>query len=447
MSSALEILRHKKICVLGLGKTGCSAVEFFKKNGIDVVIYDDNKESVQRVSNLYSVEEFTTQEFDILFVSPGIPNNKIRKHHLIKHSESNNIPIISDIEILQDIYPNAKYIGVTGTNGKSTTVALINHILTRYKEEKVKLCGNIGVPVLSVEEADIYILELSSYQIDLLKKLRLNIAICINITPDHLDSYLNIDDYTESKARIFSDNSLNIISIDYPQCKNIFSSLKYSIPTSTQKILDVGVSLIDSKLSINNCLGVKGQMIYDIPNNDSLLGKYNAENIVSAVCVCISMGVDINDIIEGIESFHGLPHRLELVLHDKKNNVVFINDSKATNVISTRAAFEAFKDKKVIWIAGGLCKDDGIESLKDCFGMLKEVYLVGRSMDDFHTVLNRCGINANKSITIENALQDIKDSNPKDCVVLLSPACASTDQWKNFEERGDYFKLRVKELF
>ena len=216
---------------------------------------------------------------------------------------------------------------------------------------------------------------------------------------------------------------------------------------STEKILHVGISLIDGKLNINNCLGVKGQMVYDVPHNHSLLGKYNAENIMSAVCACITMDVSIENILESIASFNGLPHRMELILHDKQNNVVFINDSKATNAVSTKAAFEAFKDQKIIWIAGGLCKDDGIETLKDYFNILEKVYLVGSSMDNFYSVLDEYGVTGIKSNTLENALQDISNSMFENCVVLLSPACASTDQWKNFEERGNFFKERVNDGF
>ena len=447
MRANLDKIKHKAICVLGLGKTGRAAIEFFKKNDVTISVFDDNQEVLETVSKIYGVDKFAAQEIDALFISPGIPNNKIKQHHLINSAVEKNISIISDIEIFQSIYPNAKYIGVTGTNGKSTTAALIDHILKKNMQKRVELCGNIGTPVLSVKEADIYILELSSFQIDLLKKPKLDISICINITPDHFDTYLDIDDYANSKARIFLDNSLNIISIDYPICKKIFSHLKHCIAISIEKVLDVGVSFIDSKLIISNCLGIAGRVIYDMPYNHSLLGRYNAENIMCAVCACMAIGISIENILESILSFNGLPHRMELILHNKKNNIVFINDSKATNAISTQAAFEAFKDRKIVWIAGGLCKDDGIEVLKDYFELLEKVYLLGNSMNQFYAVLEKYGINAIKSNTLESALEDIKNFIPKNCLVLLSPACASTDQWKNFEERGKCFTKIVREMF
>lgn len=440
-------MRHffnKKVCILGCGKTGEAGVTFFKNLNCEVFAFDDNKENLQRFCTSHGIDEFKNQEFDILFVSPGIPNNEYKKHHLIS-AITEGVEVISDIEILQLMYPNAQYIGITGTNGKSTTTELVGHILKSLKDKKVQVCGNIGVPVLSVDESDIYVVELSSYQIDLMQSPKLDVAVCLNITPDHLDRYGTMDRYAKSKSRIFSDSTTNLISVDYSHCKEIFGSLKNAIPISREKYLEVGISSSDGKIFISNCLGLKGVISFDLPNNSSLAGKYNTENILAAVGICLAMNVELKDIINGLKTFIGLPHRMEIVTHNKEKNITFINDSKATNMTSTRSAFEALRGKKIIWIAGGICKDDGIEQLSEFFQYIHKAYLIGSSMEQFYEVLNRYNIEAKKSGILEYALEEICENLTENSVVLLSPACASTDQWKNFEERGNFFKNKLKD--
>lgn len=422
-------MSNKRVLIVGLGKTGLSAIEFFQKENYQIFLYDDNNEAIENYCSKYKVEKFNYNNIDLLFVSPGIPNNNVTKHKVISWGEENKIPITSDIEIFQKRYPNAKFIGITGTNGKSTTTILTTTILKRLNHLKVEACGNIGVPVLTTSPADIYVMELSSYQLDLLPEVELDIAVCLNITPDHLNCYINLDDYARSKSRIFSQNSVNITSADYDLCMK-FAPINCR-QFSREKVLDHGISIIDNQLYINGS-------IYSLPENQSLLGKYNAENIAAAIAICIALDVSINDILQGIKSFTGLPHRMEIVYHNQDTNVTYINDSKATNVTSTIAAFEAMKGKKIIWIAGGICKDDGIDSLNEFFHQLEQVYLIGQSTDDFYETLLKYDIKAEKSYTLEAALSAIK--NPKDCIVLLSPACASTDQWANFEARGNAFK-------
>jgi UDP-N-acetylmuramoylalanine--D-glutamate ligase len=435
---------NKRICILGCGKTGEAGVIFFKKFNCEIFAFDDKKDHLQEFCKKHQISEFTHQEFDILFVSPGIPNNQHRKHHIIS-SVSNAVEITSDIEILQKMYLDAKYIGITGTNGKSTTTELVGHILkSSLRGKRVQVCGNIGTPVLSVDEADIYVIELSSYQIDLIPNPKLDVAVCLNITPDHIDRYGTFENYMHSKARIFSDSSTNIISVDYSHCKEVFGTINRAIPISREKYLEVGISAVDGKVFMSNCLAWKGTTSFNLPKNTSLLGKYNTENILAAVAVCLAFKVDLQDVISGLETFVGLPHRMEIVTHNSEKNITFINDSKATNVMSARAAFEALRGKKIIWIAGGICKDDGIEQLSEFFQYIHKAYLVGASMDQFYEVLSKHGVDAKKSGFLEIALNDICKTPTENSVVLLSPACASTDQWKNFEERGNFFRNRIK---
>lgn len=426
----------KKVCILGLGKTGISLIKEFIGT-CKLYLYDDNLEVLERTCNEYNLEKFVDQEVEVLFVSPGIPNNKLNKHRIISQLEE-EVQIKSDIEIFQAKNPDAKYIGVTGTNGKSTTTALIGKIL-EVSGLNVQVCGNIGVPVLETPKADIYVMELSSYQLDLLSEVKLDIAICLNITPDHMNCYLDMDDYARSKSRIFGDNSVNIISVDYEHCMKIIESdCKNYLTTSREIITPNGISIIDGIIYI-------GDNQYLMPYNKSLVGKYNSENAAAAVAAALAVGLPIDIILNGITQFHGLPHRMEIVKHDEKKNVTYINDSKATNTTSTRAAFEALRDKKIIWIVGGVCKDEGIESLSEFFGAIEKAYLVGSSTDSFYKILTKYGVETEKSYKLERALDSIGDC--KDVVVLLSPACASTDQWKNFEERGDSFRKLVLSLF
>ena len=422
-------MRKQRVLILGLGKTGLSAIDFFQQKSYQIFLYDDNRELLVKCCNKYKIEQFHYAEVDLLFVSPGITNNKINKHEVISWAQKKNIPVTSDIEIFQKNNPDSKFIGITGTNGKSTTTALIGGILKRLNRFTVEICGNIGVPVLTTKPADIYVMELSSYQLDLLPHSTLDVSVCLNITPDHLNCYLDLDDYARSKSRIFSNNSINITSADYDLCRK-FAPLNCT-KFSRETVLHQGVSIINNQLYVNGCA-------YSVPQNQCLLGKYNAENIAAAAAVCIALGVSIDDILRGIKEFIGLPHRMEVVFYDQETNVTYINDSKATNATSTRAAFEAIKDKRVIWIAGGISKDDGIESLSDFFKQLNKVYLIGSSTDDFYETLIRYKVHCEKSYTLEAALSAINDC--RDCIVLLSPACASTDQWKNFEQRGDFFR-------
>ena len=422
-------MSNKTVLIIGLGKTGLSAIEFFQKLNYQIYLHDDNQIILDKYCEQYKVAKFNYNKIDLLFVSPGIPNNNIKKHKIISWAKKENIPITSDIEIFQNIYPNAKFIGITGTNGKSTTTALTAAILKRLYGTRVAACGNIGIPVLNINDADIYVIELSSYQLDLLPQTKLDIAVCLNITPDHLNCYLNLNDYAKSKSRIFSDKSINIISADYDLC-NQFAP-ENSIKFSREKILEKGISVINNQLYIDRA-------VYSLPKNQSLLGKYNAENIAAAISICYFLDVPINDILQGIRDFSGLPHRMEVIYHNSETNVTYINDSKATNTVSTRAAFEAMQGKKIIWILGGICKDDGIESLNEFFHQLEQVYLIGQSTDVFYEILLKYNIKSEKSYTLEVALNSIQ--NTKNCVVLLSPACASTDQWLNFEERGNAFR-------
>ena len=376
-----------------------------------------------------------------------------KPHPVVSLALKHNIPITSDIELLFESNRDAFYIGVTGTNGKSTTTALIHHILAA-SGKKSNLGGNIGTPVLDLPQSDndtIYTLELSSYQLDLLQKYTFNIAILLNITHDHISRHGTYQNYINAKKKIFAHQTkkdIAIISVDHKNTNGIYQELLKAknqniIPISKSKILETGVSVLGNMLynKLNNAYSV-----YELSVPTALLGAHNAENIAAAFAASYSLNIPSEKIIAAIENFKGLPHRMELVLLRKKDNVKFINDSKATNTVSAQCALTTFK--KIHWIAGGLSKEEDWDKLlKTVNDNITHTYLVGQDRDKIAKILKNYNVEYTISVTLEKALEDIAKNITKNSVILLSPACASFDQWKSFEYRGNKFRQLVKELY
>jgi UDP-N-acetylmuramoylalanine--D-glutamate ligase len=422
-----------KVGILGCGKTGLSAIKYFSDLNYNLFLWDDKvmPTGYKRIN--------TIEELDLLFVSPGIANNKKQKHPLIVEALKKGIKITSDIELLLAKEKNAIFVGITGTNGKSTTTSLLEHLLKALSNKKVIAGGNIGLPVLSLEAADIYLLELSSFQLDLLQDAsKLTTGIFLNLTPDHLDCYVDLEDYRDSKAKILQATN-KIISSDYPLLEEL---LPGAIIFSRQQELERGLSLIKNRLTINQIFGHDKEVL-EIESN--LPGQYNAENIMAALLAAMTLGFSLEELIPHLKTFKPLRHRCELVL--ERDSCLFINDSKATNSDSTAAALDGLVGKKIILIAGGAIKDDGFKELKPFFPLFHEVLLVGEAAPVFHQILEEAGVKSRIVGTIERALDSLGDTWKKVDAVLLSPAAASKDQWNNFEERGDFFCKKVLELF
>ena len=420
------------------------------------------------------------------------------------------------MDMLYEACPLAFYITITGTNGKSTTTNLINHIICgiisideqrpnfrphrheRCKFTSVQMGGNIGTASLSLQVVNrtdsAYVLEMSSYQIDLLLSMKSSIAICLNITPDHLDRYQNMDRYSTSKSQLFDRCDHAIISVDHPHCLQIYEGLKRKqsqmndvqpkasqpviIPFSVKKRLLYGVSLIDGilNISLDDYMKEKtnSEIRIHIENLDitgfipgSLLGKHNAENIASAIAVSLLCGCKLDDTLQQIKSYQALPHRMEIIQTlDQLNavglngdteacrGIIWVNDSKATNTESTRYALNAFSN--IHWIMGGLAKEDSVLALKDDLQNVLCTYLIGSSTDKFaehckEISLAGSGMKYEICCTLEEAINRIKNKIQSgnirpNATILLSPACASLDQWKNFEERGEYFAKIVRKI-
>ncbi len=455
----LDFLKNELVFVMGLGKTGVSSINALLSSGANVLAYADNEEEIKRVKllfdNVENVElrppsEQEWSKISLAIISPGIPSS----HRVFSMCNSYKVVSMSDIELLQMANPNAMYIGITGTNGKSTTTALVFHILSE-NGIKAQVGGNLGIPVLSLDNTndskEFYVLEMSSFQLRLLHKMRFNISACLPITPDHLDAHGTFSDYVNSKARIFENQTsgdVAIISVDNNTNLRLYNSLDnqddkvLKIQTSTEYRLNDGISVIDGVLYDS----VRGMpKTYTLESIDSLRGEHNAQNMAVAFSICVSVGIKPENIIKSFSSFKSLPHRMERFFKSK-NGLEFVNDSKATNAVSAYYALESYED--VYWIAGGRSKDDGIRTLIPLFSRIRHAFLIGEAAAEFAKILEKNEVKVTMADNLENALnliQELSELSPTDGTVLLSPACASFDQWRNFEERGDAFKKMVLE--
>ncbi|MBX7146562.1 MAG: UDP-N-acetylmuramoyl-L-alanine--D-glutamate ligase [Alphaproteobacteria bacterium] len=452
----IQTYKNKHIAILGLGKTGLSAAQALHKSGAIIYTWDDHQgkrdEAKKQNIPLVNLYEVNWKNIDTLLLSPGIPHTYPFPHPLTKVAQDNHVQIICDIELLIQNQPHATYIAITGTNGKSTTTALIGHIL-KYAGLKVAVGGNIGHPVLdlpALEEDGFYVLELSSYQLELIKTLKFNIAILLNITPDHLERHGNMEGYIAAKKRIFSGqhhNDFAIIGLDDAFCTKIYAQLQHD---SQQKLLAIS--------NINNptcdVFVDDGMLIHKVSNNrkpilnlkelSRLPGQHNWQNIAAAYSTCIPLGLSTKQICDGIKSFPGLPHRQELIT--TIDHVRFINDSKATNADATAKALCCYNN--IYWIVGGKPKETGLQGLDVYYPNILHAFLIGEAEEDFSKVLEG-KLPFTLCHTLDHAVNfasKMAFKEKSDINILLSPACASFDQFANFEERGDIFRQLVLNL-
>ncbi|MDR1236496.1 MAG: UDP-N-acetylmuramoyl-L-alanine--D-glutamate ligase [Holosporaceae bacterium] len=432
----LDFCKNKKFGVIGFGKTGKSVADSLRASGANVKIHDDN-----------SNEKFDPDEkFDAIAVSPGISTLWPGIHPMIRKAKENFIPILNDADLFQRQLPNKIKICVTGTNGKSTTAALIHHLLS-FAGQKSVVGGNFGNPVLSLDSsADFFVLELSSYQLESCNILGFDVAILLNITPDHLTRHGGMEGYISAKQKIFAnfhERSAAIIGVDDDHCLKIFNFLKTIkhpcvIPISGNRVPQFGVGWDAGRL-IDDRFG-SGEIICE--KNSALDGNHNLQNIAAAYVAYVRNGADQKKFREGLFSFGGLEHRQEIVA--SIDGVLYINDSKATNADSAEKALQRFDD--IIWILGGRPKEDGIESLVKYFGKVRFAFLIGEAAQNWSHLLTQHGVKNEVAGTLETAVarseKAAADLGAK--VVLLSPACASFDQFENFEDRGNKFKKSVR---
>ncbi len=436
-----------KYVIYGLGISGLSAAKYLKKVGNEVVTTDDNHNNPAASAK---PDEISYDSETVISVAPGVPSD----HKIFDIAKKTGAEIACDIEIFYRLNRQNNFIAITGTNGKSTTTALTGFI---FKELKIPsaIGGNIGIPCfdLPMTNETTYIFETSSYQLDLLTRAHFKIAALLNITPDHIDHHGSMDAYIEAKKKVFqnqTEQDFALIDVDNENSRKVFEGFKNDknfraklIPISTKKIQENGVSLIDGKL-VNRISGANSHLEL---SSEFLRGEHNDQNMAFALAISYCFGfLDEKKIISAIQKFEGLPHRCKIV--GQKNGIKFVNDSKATNAESTEPALKAFEN--IFWILGGRPKEGGISILAPYFSKISKAYLIGEATEEFAKILEKNSVIFEKCGDLEKAFKaaysDAKKSSLTEKVLLLSPACASLDQWKNFEQRGDYFCKLVDEL-
>jgi UDP-N-acetylmuramoylalanine--D-glutamate ligase len=438
--------RGKRYAVLGLARSGAATVRALGASGAYILGWDDNERARQAVweqaksdregsgtpthletKDWISFPVDLSMNFEAVVVSPGVPLNR---HPVAEKAARYGVPIIGDIELFAQAraeLPPHKVVGITGTNGKSTTTALIHHIL-ETAGVPARLGGNIGLPILGQDplpEGGVYVLELSSYQIDLTRSLDCDVAVLLNITPDHLDRYDGFEGYAASKARLFEMQSKGhaaIIGIgDAPSA------------AIARQVAVSGRSEDLTKIAPGVCM--------DQSRWPALQGPHNAQNALAAIAACEALGIDNAAIDRGLASFPGLPHRMERVA--TKNGVLFVNDSKATNPTSTAPALAAFG--RIHWILGGLAKTDDLEACRPGFGHVAHAYTIGQAAELFAGLLEG-EMPVERSGTLAQAVRSAAANAKPGETVLLSPACASFDQFTDYEARGQAFRDAVEAL-
>lgn len=443
------------LAVFGLGGSGRATAHALLAGGATVTAWDDNADSRTEAANEnIPLADLTTSDWagiSALVLSPGIPLTHPAPHPVVLCARGAGRPVIGDIELLAENCDSAVLIGITGTNGKSTTSALIHHVLKDFGVA-VQIGGNFGPPALGLTPTgpqDTVVLELSSYQLDLTQSATFDIAVLLNVTPDHLDRHGDMAGYVAAKKRIFRtgdgrQSQIAVIGIDDPHGKAIRDELSGSAawqvtPISVLHPLETGVWVIDGILHDsdgNTC---------PIGHIETLRGRHNWQNAAASWAIARARGLSPDRIAAAFETYPGLPHRLETVAEIA--GIRYVNDSKATNGEAAARALSSFSD--IYWIAGGVAKEDGLDPAMPYLENVCHAFLIGEAAGAFESVLTG-RVPVTRSGDLETALRDagaraIADRTTAP-VVLLSPACASFDQFPNFTVRGDRFRDLVNGL-
>ena len=453
----------KTVAVFGLGASGNSTVASLAAGGARVAAWDDSVDGRTAAAcagvPLLDLRTADWSQFSSLILAPGVPLTHPEPHWTVVNAKAAGVEIIGDVEVFareRAAYcPGAPFIAITGTNGKSTTTALVAHILNSAGKD-VQMGGNIGRAILTLEAPApdrFHVIEMSSFQIDLTPTLKPTVGVLLNVTPDHLDRHGTIETYSAVKARLVEGADLAVAGIDDEFTIAILKHRIASGPAvalSVKEFITPGYSMLGTTLVVSNREGLAVKL-GDIEGIATLRGVHNAQNALAAVAAvreCLGALQDVSEIDwqTALATFPGLPHRMEEI--GSKGRVLFINDSKATNADSTEKALLSFP-RDVYWIVGGKAKEGGIERLRPYFPGIKRAYLIGASSSDFAATLDGdvaiipCGT---LDRAVEAATRDALESDAPSPVVLLSPACASYDQFKNFEVRGDAFRKLVAAL-
>ncbi len=446
----------KKVAVFGLGGSGLVSASALLAGGADVVGYDDDEQSVAKANSAgIPTADLRTADWSriaALVLAPGVPLTHPTPHWTVRLAQQASVPVIGDIELFcrerKHIAPGAPFVAITGTNGKSTTTALVAHLAASAGMD-VQIGGNIGTAILSLAPPSagrVHVIECSSYQIDLAPSLDPSVGILINLSEDHLDRHGNMEHYAAVKERLVAGvprQATAIIGVDDEWCREIAGRIemtgKQVVRVSVRRRLGDGL-YVDRQRIMRGTV-----MIAELSAIGSLRGLHNAQNAACATAAALALGIEPAAIQAGLRSFPGLAHRMEEV--GRRGHVLFVNDSKATNADSAAQALACFND--IFWIAGGKPKSGGIESLRKFFPRIRKAYLIGEAADEFATTLNGAAsyeIDGTLDKALAAAARDAEAAASPEPVVLLSPACASFDQYRNFEVRGDAFRDLVRAL-
>jgi UDP-N-acetylmuramoylalanine--D-glutamate ligase len=452
----------RTVAVFGLGRTGLSAARALIAGGARVALWDENPKGREAAEAeglpLVDLENADWSEFAALMLSPGVPVTHPAPHWTVTRAQANGVEVLGDVELFAravnaaPAHKRPKIVAITGTNGKSTTTALIGHML-RSAGRDARIGGNIGFGVLGLPDMHggaVYVLELSSYQLDLTSSLKADASVFLNLSPDHLDRHGGMEGYVAAKKRILLNQGKGdtaVIGVDDPWCQRICTEITAANrrtirPISAGKAMGRGVYVLSGVLY--DATGERTVEVADLTMARSLPGKHNWQNAAAAYAACLALGLSSEDASNGLMTFPGLAHRMETV--SKLGRVRFVNDSKATNADAARQALSSYP--KVFWIAGGRAKDGGIDALADLFPRVETAYLIGEAEEAFAATLEgrarvvRCG---NMEAAVAAAYADARDGEDE-AIVLLSPATASFDQYADFEARGEAFRAAVQAL-
>jgi len=460
----ITIFDGARVAVFGLGGSGLATAVALEAGGADVVVFDDDARRIAKAQadgfNVRDLRDLDWSRVAALILSPGVPLTHPQPHWSALLALAAGVPVIGDIELFASerarYGPGVPMVAITGTNGKSTTTALIAHLL-RETGIDVQMGGNIGTPILALEpfaDNQAFVIECSSYQIDLAPSLTPTIGVLINLSEDHLDRHGSMQHYADVKQRLIAgvtEDGAAIIGVDDDWCREIADNAEHFgkpvIRISATHALADGVYAQTTArgTQLVRAQGGVATPIADLSGIGSLRGIHNAQNAACAVAAALTLGLRAEAIQRGLASFPGLAHRIEEVA--RRGDVLFVNDSKATNADSAARALACFDD--IFWIAGGKPKTGGIASLAEFFPRIRKAYLIGEAAADFAATLAGkvpAEIAGTLDAATQMAARDAAASGAKQPVVLLSPACASFDQFPNFEVRGARFKEIVAAL-
>jgi UDP-N-acetylmuramoylalanine--D-glutamate ligase len=447
----------KRIAVMGLGVAGLPAARALTASGAEVLAWDDGAEQRAAARSAgVPVADLVAADWagiDMLVLSPGIPHTFPKPHPVADLARRRGAAIVCDVDLLGRAEPDATFVGITGTNGKSTTTALIAHIL-KSAGRRIEVGGNLGPAVLDfapLGRGGIYVLEMSSYQLERTFSITFDVAVLLNVSPNHIDRHGDLAGYVAAKTRIFAGGGKRrtaVVGIDDAECRRVADALSQDPalrvvritrdPPGPDMVGAEGTTLVDRSEGV-------ARNVLDLAEAPDLHGRHNAQNAAAAYAAARALGVAPEAIAAAMKTYRSLPHRLERV--GTVDGILYVNDSKATSPDATVWALTSYD--RVYWIAGGLSKEVGYEPLVPCLARIAHAFLIGQAADEIAAFLARHAVPHTLSGTLERAVASAHAKARAERaarVVLLSPACASFDQYRSFGARGDAFRALVGKL-